>query len=161
MPKVLRQRANVIVASDHAGFAVKEYIKCLLVAMRFTVEDVGTFDTKSVDYPDYIAKAAVKVGRGVRRRAIVSCGSGIGASMVANKVPGVRAALVDDAHSARLSRQHNNANVLVVAGRPFNKKRVKQIVAVWLTTRFEGGRHARRIRKISQLEKRYLRKGKR
>ncbi len=141
--------------ADHAGFAVKEYIKGVLTKMDYAPEDLGTFNEKSVDYPDYAEKVAVCVSKGKNRRGILACGTGIGASIAANKVPGIRAALVHDVETARLSREHNDANLLILGGRPFNKKKVEKIIKTWLEAEFQGGRHKRRIQKILRLEKKY------
>lgn len=147
----------IIVGSDHAGFELKEYLKTILTAMHYQIVDVGTFSTDSVDYPDFGEKVGAAVGTGSFTRGIISCGSGIGISIAANKVPGVRAALAYNVHSARLSRQHNDANILVLPGKPLNKKNTAKIVKTFLSTDFEGGRHQRRVKKIVAIEKKYMR----
>jgi ribose 5-phosphate isomerase B len=145
----------IVVGSDHAGFEVKEHVKKLLQGKGYRVEDVGTFDRRSVDYPDYAEKLGLRVSGGRNKMGILACGSGIGASIAANKIPGVRAALVHDTRSARLSREHNDANVLVLAGRPCRKEVAARIIRAWLKSEFAGGRHRRRVRKIRKLEKKY------
>ncbi len=151
----MKQKQTIVIASDHAGFELKEFIKNVLKVMDYTVEDMGPSDTKSVDYPDYAEKACIRILKDPRKKCMLACGSGIGMSIAANKVAGIRAALVHDIMSAKLSRQHNNANVLVLGARPFNKTKVKQIIKAWLNTGFDGGRHGRRIRKLSGLDKKY------
>ena len=149
------KRPTIVIGSDHAAFGLKEYVKKLLGGMGYRVEDVGTFDRRSVDYPDYAEKVAVRVAHGKNKMGILGCGSGIGASIAANKIPGIRAALVQNARQARLSRGHNNANILVLPGRPYKKEKVAGILKAWLKSEFEGGRHQRRVKKISRLEKKY------
>lgn len=116
------------------------------------MEDIGTDSTKSVDYPDFAEKLGLRVAKDPAKKGILICGTGIGASIAANKIPGINAALVHDEKEAILSIEHNNANVLVLGGRPFDKIKVKKILLAWLNTEFHGGRHARRIKKI---EKKY------
>lgn len=145
----------IVLGADHAAYGLKEYIKQLLAGMGYRVEDAGTFSRESVDYPDYAEKVAVRVAKGRNKKGILGCGTGIGAAIVANKIPGVRAALVNDARTARLSREDDDANVLVLAGRPYDKAKVAGIVKVWLKSGFKRGRHLRRVRKIGRLEKKY------
>jgi len=142
-------------ASDHAGFKLKEYVKKLLLRKKLEVVDLGPESGKRVDYPDYGEKVALKVAAGAGRMGFLSCGTGIGMSMSANKVPGARAALVSTPFEARMAREHNDANILVVGGRPFNRNRVKRILNVWLKTGFGGGRHKRRVNKIRKLDRKY------
>ncbi|MHC9541825.1 MAG: ribose 5-phosphate isomerase B [Vulcanimicrobiota bacterium] len=149
-------RERISIGSDHAGFEVKEYIKSLLDEMGYIIDDVGTHNTDSVDYPVFAEKVAVKVAGGDSALGVISCGTGIGASIAANKVKGIRAALVKDEFTARVSREHNDANVLVLAGRPFDRDTVRGILTTWLSSHFEGGRHARRIEEIAQIENRNL-----
>lgn len=146
----------IVIGSDHAGFKAKEYTKTLLKKMRLLVIDKGTYGEESVDYPDYAEAVAKAVRRKKNNRGILMCSTGIGISIAANKVSGIRAALVTDARAARMSREHNDANILVLAGNPLNKKKIKNILSIWLTTRFQGGRHARRVKKITKIEKKYL-----
>ena len=135
---------------------MKEYIKSTLATMEYPVEDMGTHSTESVDYPDYAEKVSRKVVQRKDRRGVLVCGSGVGASIAANKVPGARAALVHDVRSAQLSREHNDSNILVLSGWNAQKRKVKQILKTWLTTKFSGGRHLRRLKKISKIEKKYM-----
>ncbi len=154
----MKKREIIVLGSDHAGFGVKEYVKNLLLQWNYRVEDVGTFNGESVDYPDFAEKAAVKVSAGRNKKGILACGTGIGMSMAANKVPGVRAALVHTVRNARASREHNDANILVLGGRPYDGKKVKKIVNTWLNTRFLGGRHVRRVNKIMKIGRKYRKK---
>jgi ribose 5-phosphate isomerase B len=145
---------KVIIGSDHAGFKVKEKLKKFLAARKILCEDVGTYSEESVDYPDYAAKVARKVARNKNRRGILVCGAGIGMVIAANKVRGIRAVAAYDAYSAKMSRLHNDTNVLGLRGRNFSYEKTKRIVGVWLETPFSGEkRHKRRIAKISSMEK--------
>jgi ribose 5-phosphate isomerase B len=139
---------KIIIGSDHAGFALKEALKRVFDGMT----DVGTDSEDSVDYPDFGARVAHAISSGEFERGILICGSGVGMSIVANKFPGVRAALCTDTETARLSRMHNDANVLVLAGRRTDTDTAVAIVDVWLATPFEGERHARRLDKIRNIE---------
>ena len=139
---------KIIIGSDHAGFDLKEALKESFDGMV----DVGTYSEDSVDYPDFAAKAARAVSSGEFERGILICGSGMGMSIVANKFSGVRAALCTDIDTARMSRMHNDANILVLAGRRTGVKTAAAIVKVWLDTPFEGGRHKRRLDKIKNIE---------
>ena len=143
---------KIIIASDHAGYALKEALKLHLTEMGFAVTDAGTDSDRAVDYPDPGGKAAGAVSSGIFPRGILICGSGVGMSIVANRFPGVRAALCLDEETARLSRLHNDANILVLAGRKTDSETAFRIVRVWLTTPFEGGRHQRRLDKINEME---------
>ncbi len=135
----------IIIGSDHAGFELKEKIRTHLTSRGYTVEDVGPFDDMSVNYVDYAGKVATAVSGGRFPRGILICGSGIGMSMAANRVKGVRAALCSDLLSARLSRQHNDANVLALGGRLIGDVLAFELVKTFLETEFEGGRHLERI----------------
>ncbi|MHB0976668.1 MAG: ribose 5-phosphate isomerase B [Candidatus Aquicultorales bacterium] len=146
---------RIALGADHAGFPLKEDIKDVLQREAVEYVDVGTFSNESVDYPDFAAAVAEKVASGEYDRGIIVCGSGIGVSIVANKVPGARAALCCDEESARLSRRHNDANILTLGARFIERDLAERIVAIWLETEFEGGRHARRVDKIRELERRY------
>jgi ribose 5-phosphate isomerase B len=149
---------EIVIGSDHAAFDLKEFLKPLLATMGYGVQDVGTFTRESCDYPDFAEKVALAVKNGGGRlRGILSCGTGIGAAIAANKVPGIRAALVTSVETALVSRKHNDANVLVLGGRPFDPGEVERMVKTWLSTDFEGGRHERRIEKIQEMEKKYMR----
>ena len=145
---------QVGLASDHGGFALKEDVKAFLKSVGADPVDLGSFDETSVDYPDFGIQVAEKVSRGELEKGILICGTGIGMSVVANKFPGVRAALANELYSARCSREHNDANILVLGGRVVGPGLAREIVKVWLETPFSGGRHQRRLEKIGALEKR-------
>ncbi len=146
---------KIAIASDHGGYKLKEYIKTLL--KDHDVTDLGTDSEDSVDYPDYGVKVAEAVAKGKFERGILICGTGLGMSMVANKVPGIRATLCHDKFTAKMSRKHNNSNILVMGGRVLNNDQAKEVVETWLNTDFEGDRHQRRLDKITKIEKRYTR----
>lgn len=139
---------TIIVGSDHAGFDLKERVKESLEQRGFTVEDVGPSSPEQVDYPDFAHLVADAVSKGRRARGVLVCGTGIGVSMAANRHPGVRAAVAWSEDSARLSREHNDANVLALGGRVLDPLGALRILDVWLKTPFAGGRHARRVAKI-------------
>jgi ribose 5-phosphate isomerase B len=141
-----------IIASDHGGLELKEAVKGFLKGRGIAVRDLGTLNADSVDYPDFGEKAARAVARGEAEKGILICGTGIGMSIVANKFPGVRAALVTDEFTARMSKEHNNANILVMGGRVLTPEESCCMVGVWLDAVFEGGRHQRRLDKIAQIE---------
>jgi ribose 5-phosphate isomerase B len=143
---------KVALASDHAAFEMKEQVKLYLMEHGHTVEDFGTYTPDSMDYPDTIAPAARAVADGECERGVVMCGSGIGASIVANKIPGIRAALVLDEYSAEFSRRHNDANIIVLAGRRRTIDEMKSYLDLWFSTDYEGGRHDKRIEKIARIE---------
>ena len=143
---------KVAIASDHAGFDGKEAIKQTLDQMGVAYEDLGTHNLDSVDYPDYAERVAHAVTSGEVEQGILVCGSGIGMQIAANKVPGIRAALVWNEETARLSRQHNDANIVAVGARTTAPETVEQIIRAFLTTDFQGGRHSQRVEKIAQLE---------
>jgi ribose 5-phosphate isomerase B len=138
----------IIMGSDHAAYALKEKIKAYIIENGIDVEDVGTRSEDSVDYPDIGIKVASAVSTGKFNRGILLCGSGIGMSMVANRFPGVRAALCTDLFSAIMSRRHNNANILVLGGRITGEGLALEMVRSWLETPFDGGRHQSRIEKF-------------
>jgi ribose 5-phosphate isomerase B len=144
---------RVVIGSDHAGFELKEQIKTLLDEKGCIVIDVGTESPTSVDYPDFGIKAATLVANGEVDRGVLICGTGVGMSIVANKVKGVRASLIYDLYTAIQSRKHLDANVLVLGGRVTGRDLAAEITRVWLDTPFEGGRHQKRIEKIEQYEK--------
>jgi ribose 5-phosphate isomerase B len=144
---------RIAVASDHAGYRLKEELKLLLRELGHEVRDFGTHSDDPVDYPDFIAPAAEAVGRGEYDRAIVLGGSGNGEAMVANKVAGIRCALCHDVTTARLARAHNDANVLALGQRVLGTEVARDLVRVWLETPFEEGRHQRRVAKLMALEK--------
>lgn len=151
----MRRLTPVTVGSDHAGFPLKQFVIRKLKTMGYPVEDVGTDGTDSVDYPDFAEKVALGVLKRPGNRGVLICGTGIGASIAANKIPGIRAALVENVTTARLSRQHNDANLLVLSGWENHNHALRNILKVWLTTRALGGRHRRRVRKIKALERKY------
>ena len=140
-------------ACDHGGFELKEELKVFLKSVGAEPVDLGTFSEDSVDYPDFGILLATKISRGELEKGILVCGTGIGMSIVANKFPGVRAALVNDLYSSRFSREHTDANILVIGGRIVGRDLAKEIVRVWLETPFAGGRHKRRLEKIEALER--------
>jgi ribose 5-phosphate isomerase B len=143
---------TIALASDHRGFKVKAVLADMLKAKGYEVLDFGTHCQDSCDYPDYIYPAAKAVQTGRVERAIVICYTGIGSSIVANKVKGVRASLVFNIASARLTRQHNDSNVLVLPSSLFKIEYAKKVVMTWLKAEFEGGRHTRRVQKIKEIE---------
>jgi len=145
---------NIVIGSDHAGFSLKEALKHYLHDRGVALTDVGPDTDKSVDYPDFAAAVAEKVSCGEFTRGILVCGSGVGMAIVANKYPAIRAALCLDADTARMSRKHNDTNILTLAGRRTDIDTAKNIAATWLETEFEGGRHKRRLDKIQAIEKR-------
>jgi ribose 5-phosphate isomerase B len=146
------QKPRIALGADHAGFPVKESIKRYLLEAGYPVEDVGTWSDESVDYPDYAKKVSARVVGGEDRFGILVCGTGIGMTIAANKIEGVRAALAYDRATARMAREHNDANVLAIGGRVVNDAGAIDIVKDFLTTQFAGGRHQRRIDKIAELE---------
>lgn len=139
---------KVILASDHAGFNLKEEIKKFLIKKRKKILDLGTKNTNSVDYPDYAHLLSKKIKKGKNQIGILVCGSGAGMSMTANKHKDIRAALCYDIKSTKLSRLHNNANVMAIGSRLIKKNVALKCVSIFLNTKFEGGRHSRRIKKI-------------
>lgn len=144
---------NIAIASDHGGFELKEELKAFMEAMGVRCKDLGTTNGESVDYPDFGMELARRVSDGEFERGVLVCGTGIGMSIVANKFPKVRAALVWDTFTARMAREHNDANILVMGGRTTDKETAKEMVKAWLEARFEGGRHQRRLDKIREIEK--------
>jgi ribose 5-phosphate isomerase B len=147
----MKNLSAIIIGSDHAAYPLKERIKQELVRRGLQVEDVGTDSNASCDYPEFGRAVARRVVSGEFERGILLCGTGIGMSMVANRFPGIRAALCAEPLSASLSRRHNDANVLVMGGRMIGETMALEIVAVWLRTAFEGDRHQRRIDMFDQV----------
>ena len=141
----------IILACDHAGYLLKEQIKKFFNKENITTIDVGTYSTDSVDYPDYAKAGNAKVLENSNNVGIYICGTGIGMSIAANKNPKIRAALCLNTTYAALARKHNDANVLVLAGRFLNKQKAIRISKVFLTTNFEGGRHTRRVKKLKEV----------
>ena len=153
-----RGRGPIALGSDHAGFSLKEDLKAYLAELGYAVVDCGASGTEPVDYPDFaLAVGELVAGRRAERGILVD-GAGIGSSVAANKVPGVRAALCYDLATAVNSREHNDANVLTLGAGQIGTALARQIVRAWLDTRFAGGRHARRVNKILEIERRYLRR---
>lgn len=147
---------KIALGSDHGGYELKEHIKKYLDEKNIEYVDFGTYSYESVDYPEFAHKAAIAVVNGECDRGIVCCGTGIGISISANKVPGIRCALCSDCYSAKMSREHNNANMLALGGRVLGRDLAIEIVDIWLNTEFQGGRHERRINKIADIEKKYI-----
>ena len=141
----------IIMGCDHAAFEMKEKLKAYLLQNGHAVEDVGAHSTASVHYPDYGQKVAEGISEGLYARGILLCGTGLGMSMVANRFPGVRAALCHDLFGAAMSRKHNDANILVLGGRVTGETLAEEIVKVWLATPFEGGRHQQRLDMIDRI----------
>jgi len=144
---------NLALATDHGGFEMKEFIREKLLDAGYVVADFGTNSTESVDYPDMIHPLASAINKGEFERGIILCGSGNGAQMTANKYPNVRAALCWSVEQAKLAREHNNANIISLPGRFVSFELAWEMVQVFLNTAFEGGRHQRRVEKISQILK--------
>lgn len=149
-------RKKIALGADHGGFEMKEEVKRVLADLGHDHQDFGTNSTEAVDYPDYAHHVARAVARGSCDLGIVIDGAGIGSCMVANKVPGVRAAMCYDEASARNSREHNGANVLTLGGKMISNDRMREIVRVWLATELTEDRHRRRVDKISAIEREYL-----
>ncbi|KYD24325.1 Ribose 5-phosphate isomerase B [Geobacillus stearothermophilus] len=147
---------KVAIASDHGGVRIREEIKALLDEMGIEYTDFGCDCETSVDYPDYALPVAEKVARGEFDRGILICGTGIGMTIAANKVKGVRCALCHDVYSAKLTRLHNDSNILAMGERVIGPGLAREIAKAWLETEFEGGRHARRIGKIADYENKHL-----
>ena len=143
---------KIVVASDHRGFQVKGRILSQVAELGHEIIDMGPVTAEIVDYPDFGAKGSRAVSDGIADRAILICGSGIGMSIVANKFPGVRAALCHDELTAEMSRRHNDANVLCLSADLLGERLTSRMIEIWLETAFEGGRHARRIGKIAEVE---------
>ena len=146
---------KLAVGSDHGGFLLKEEIIRHLKQKDIDYTDFGCFTTESVDYPDIGQEVGEAVARGEYDRGIICCGTGIGISISANKVPGIRAALCGDCFSAKASREHNDANILALGERVIGVGLAKMMIDVWLSTEFQGGRHGRRVEKIAKIEEKY------
>ncbi|MEG6569991.1 ribose 5-phosphate isomerase B [Thermoanaerobacterium thermosaccharolyticum] len=145
----------IAIGSDHGGYELKKAIKKHLDEKGIEYKDFGTFSEESVDYPDFALKVAEAVASGQFEKGILLCGTGVGISIAANKVPGIRAANVSDAFSARYSKEHNNANVLCMGGRVVGPGLAAILVDEWLNAEFQGGRHQKRLDKITEIEKKY------
>lgn len=144
---------RIAIGADHAGFALKQHLIAMLGRLGHGVDDRGTHSEATVDYPPICADVARQVIEGRAERGIVLGGSGQGEQMAANKIPGVRAALCNDLYTARLSREHNDANVLAIGARIVANTLAEEIVTIWLATAFAGGRHQRRIDQIAEIER--------
>ena len=143
---------RIAIANDHRGHQLKERIVAQLRGMNHEIVDLGTDSAESVDYPDFAALVASQVSRGEADRGILICGTGVGMCIAANKFDGIRAAVCHDELTAEMSRLHNNANVLCLSGDLLGDRLIHRMVEVWVATEFEGGRHARRVDKITKLE---------
>jgi ribose 5-phosphate isomerase B len=148
---------RIAVGSDHRGFEVKRRVIALLQQLGHEVKDAGTMAKESVDYPDFAFDVATAVHEGRAERGILICGSGIGMCIAANKVPGIRAAPCHDSITAEMSRRHNDANVLCLSADLLGEELIDRMVRIWLETPFEGGRHARRVEKITRFEEKETR----
>ena len=146
---------KVSIASDHAGYRLKDRIAALVRDLGHEVIDLGVFSDASTDYPDHAAAASAEISAGRSQRAILICGTGVGMSIAANKVPGIRAALVTDIFMARMAKEHNNANILVLGGRVLDEQQACAMVSAWLDASFEGGRHQGRLNQITEIERKF------
>jgi len=144
---------RIVIAADHAGFNLKEKIKPFLEKKGFSIRDLGACSKERCDYPKFAYNLAKEISEGRFKSGILICKSGIGNSIVANKLPRVRAALCYNVRAARLSRQHNDSNVLVLGSGFVNEKLARRIISIWLATEFAGGRHRRRLNQIREIEK--------
>ena len=142
----------IAIGSDHGGLQLKDAVRSYLVARGLIVDDLGTNNEDSVDYPDFGARVAHAVSKQVVAKGILVCGTGIGMSITANKFPGVRAALVWDDFTAQMAKEHNDANILVLGGRVLSVEDACRMIGIWLDTPFAGGRHQGRLDKIAQIE---------
>ena len=142
----------IVIGSDHGGLELKEAVKAALASRGMDLDDVGTDNGDSVDYPDFAEKVAGSISRHEAELGILICGTGIGMSIAANKFPGVRAALATDEFMAQMAKEHNNANILVLGGRVLSTDLAVKMVSVWLDTVYEGGRHQQRLDKIAKVE---------
>jgi len=148
----MEEKMKIVLACDHGGFQLKESIKEHLTSKKYDVTDIGVYNTESVDYPDFGKRAAELVASKEMDKGIIICGTGIGISIAANKVKGIRCALCTNEYMAKMSRLHNNANMLALGERVLGKGIAQDIVDAWLTTDFEGGRHENRVNKLMDIE---------
>jgi len=146
---------TIAIGADHGGFRLKEQLKPVLAELGLAIRDTGVAEETPVDYPDIALQVAELVASGAAARGVIIDGAGIGSAMVANKVPGVRAALCYDKASARNSREHNDSNVLTLGGKLLTATQAEEVLRVWLGTAFAGGRHAARVLKITEVERKY------
>jgi ribose 5-phosphate isomerase B len=144
---------TILIASDHAGFALKEKLKSYLAKLGLRFKDLGTYSKERCDYPVFSYHLAKEIAKEKDKRGVLICKSGIGNSIVANRVCAVRAALCYNVRAARLSREHNDSNILVLGSAFVNEKQARKILTVWLNTRFKGGRHQRRLNLLKRIEK--------
>ena len=156
LPSLAPPEKTVAIGADHGGFRLKEALKPVLEELGFQVRDVGVEEEKAVDYPDIAEKVADLVAGGTALRGVMIDGAGIGSSIAANKVPGVRAALCYDKASARNSREHTDSNVLTLGARLLTGTQAEEVLRTWIETPFAGGRHLARVQKISQIEQKHL-----
>lgn len=147
---------QIAIGSDHGGWQLKETVKAVLDELKIPYRDFGTFSRESVDYPDIALAVAEAVAAGEYDKGVIICGTGIGVSIAANKVPGIRAALCHDVFSAKATREHNDANILTMGERVIGPGLAAEIVKAWLGAEFTGGRHQRRVDKITAIEGKYL-----
>ncbi len=143
---------KIAIASDHGGFDLKESVIACLLNKGWEIDDLGPANTDSVDYPDYGIKLAEAIAEKKVERGIVICGTGVGMSIVVNRFPGIRGTLCSDVYTAKMCREHNDSNILIMGGRVIGKGLASEIVETWLTTKFEGGRHQRRLDKINEID---------
>ena len=153
----LAEKKPIALASDHAGFPLKEKVRAYLVRKGIEVHDFGTSSLDRVDYPDYAEKVAVQVAEGKADCGILVCGTGLGMMLAANKVPGIRALPCNDTISAYFARSHNNGNVLTMGSRLLDEAAMQKVIDTWLDTPFEGGRHQQRVQKIEAMGEHYHR----
>lgn len=151
----MADKPKIAIGADHAGFALKEKVREYLISKGYEVEDHGTDSTEAVDYPDFAERVATRVAAKEAAFGVLMCGTGLGVAMSANKVPGIRAAPCNDTLSARMAREHNDANVLAMGGRLLDEATARKILDTWLSTPFAGGRHQRRVDKIAGIDKRH------
>jgi ribose 5-phosphate isomerase B len=156
LPGLAAPDRTVAIGADHGGVRLKESLKCILHELGLEARDVGTLDESPVDYPDIALKVAELVAAGKAHRGVILDGAGIGSAMAANKVPGVRAALCYDKASARNAREHSDSNVLTLGARLLTATQAEEVLRTWLATPFAGGRHAARVAKIGEIERKYL-----
>jgi len=149
---------TVAIGADHGGYLLKEALKPIFEELGLEVRDVGVYDEKPADYPDIALKVAELVAAGTAARGVAIDGAGIGSSIAANKVPGIRAALCYDKASARNSREHNDSNVLTLGAKLLTQTQAEEVLRTWIATPFAGGRHQARVQKILDIERKYLRK---
>ncbi len=153
----MNNKDTIAIAVDHGGWHLKEILKPFLKDLGYEYADLGASSEKAVDYPDFALALAEAVRVGKYKKGVLICGTGLGMSMSANKVPGIRAALCNDVFTAKMSREHNDANVLAIGGRVVEEELAKEIVKVWLRTKFSNApRHKQRIKKIKEIESKYM-----